>query len=306
MLLRRITDFVLQSRLNAIGSALVLTFVPLGGTISVLIAGLVTLVKGAYEGSLVLMAATLPYLAYVVFPSKDQSEFMFVILSIMVMSNIATFGFALMLRHYRNWSLVLESATLIGVMVIGCVHSFYPGLQEWWGVQLTHYFDSTMPLMEMVKTNALPNAEQNQLVAVVKSYATGFVTLAVLMNMLLQLLAARWWQSAVFSPGLLRKELYQIRMGYIAGAVFMLFLGLTYYGNNTVIDIMPVLYLAFCAAGLSLLHVAVQKTKAAWVWLAVVYTVLLWGFPYSVVFIAMIGLLDTWVDFRERFDLIKR
>ena len=56
----------------------------------------------------------------------------------------------------------------------------------------------------------------------------------------------------IYNPGSLRKELHRIRLSQLAGLLFLISMVFSYLGNSVVLDIMPVLYMLFCAAGLSL------------------------------------------------------
>lgn len=298
MLLQRLTAFVLQSRLHAMGSAFVLSLIPLGGTVSVLIAGLVTLRKNVLEGFLVLFTATLPYLIYMARPPSEL-PLVDIFVEIIVVSNVLTWVFAVMLRQYGSWTFTLEFAALLGILIISTVHLLYPNVQNWWGDQLTNYYKVIAERGDNV-AGAISPETQEQIVAVVKSYATGFVVAMLLLISLLQLLLARWWQAAVFNPGGLGTELRNIKMGYAAAGFFMAGLLLSYFDNAVVIEIMPIIYMTFCAAGLSLIHVWVARKPSAWTWLGFVYLGLFLVFPYSMVLIAMLALVDTFVDFRKR------
>ena len=89
MFLRRFTDFVLQNRLQAMATAFITAFIPVIGSISILIAALVTLRKGAYEGALVAVAATLPYIIsyFTAIPAADQVQMAVAMLAILIVSN---------------------------------------------------------------------------------------------------------------------------------------------------------------------------------------------------------------------------
>ena len=88
MLLRRFTDFVLQSRIHAIGTAFVLTFIPwIGAPVSVLIAALVTLRKGIFEGVLVLIAASALYVFDLASYITSGDPYFIVIIMTMMISN---------------------------------------------------------------------------------------------------------------------------------------------------------------------------------------------------------------------------
>jgi hypothetical protein len=88
----------------------------------------------------------------------------------------------------------------------------------------------------------------------------------------------------------------------VSAAVFILALVLSYFNNSAALDIMPVICVVFSAAGLSLFHSLVARMKAGWVWLALMYLVTIWMLPISIVFIAVVALLDTLFDIRKRWN----
>src|SRR5438445_7459400 len=114
MLLRRFTDFVLRSRLHAMGAAFALSLVPLfGASIGILIAAFVTLRKGAFEGTLVLCAVMAPYLlSYAMSESESQSQLLLIATATVIAINILTWLLAVVLRRYSNWNIVIEVSVL--------------------------------------------------------------------------------------------------------------------------------------------------------------------------------------------------
>jgi hypothetical protein len=284
-------------------SAFILAFIPVVGMISIIIGALVTLRKGAFEGALVVLAATLPYvLTYFVSGAESEGQMAILMLLVFMISNGLTWFFAVVLRKFGVWSFTLELAALLGVLLIGIIHMVFPDIQAWWGAQLTTYFAKTAEAVDKLKSTAVVNKEgQAQAVNAAKYLATGFVTVSILFNALLQLLFARWWQASIYNPGGLRKELHQIRLGHIAALVFAVEIILAYLGNDFALDSLPVLYAMFFVAGLSLMHYLVTLTKSPWVWLTVCYALVIWLFPLSVIIIAIIALFDTGFDFRKRF-----
>jgi len=303
-ILRRFTDFILRSRPQAMGVAFVCAYIPLLGSISILIAGLVTLRKSILDGALVLCAATAPFLLnyYVSPPPADQTGMALIAIATIVVSNILVWLYAILLRQYNNWSLILELSILLGVVIIGAVHCFNPDIQNWWGTQLTAYFTKATAMM-----NGLPSADikmQLQAVDLIKPYATGLVTVSLLCNGLLQLALARWWQAALFAPGTLRQELYHIRFGYVVGVLFVAVLLLSLGGNATVLDMRPVFYGLFFIAGLSLVHCLLASAKYSWFWLVLVYIALIVLFPKSAMVLAVFALLDVLLDLRRRLTRV--
>lgn len=305
-LLRKVTDFILQSRSRAFGVAFVCAYLPLLGSISILVAGLVTLRKGVWEGAWILFAATVPFfLSYAMAaPSPDQVEMAQIALAALVVSNVLVWLYAVILRQYNNWSLVLELSVLLSVVIIGIVHLVNPDIQVWWGAKLTTYF--TKATTEM---SGLPNTDikmQLQALDIIKPFATGLVILSIVLNGLLQLLLARWWEVIMFAPGTLRRELYQIRFGYVVGALFVAILLLSLWGNATALDMKPVFYGLFFIAGISLAHCLLAQARYGWFWLMFVYIALIVLFPKSTMIVAIFALLDVLLDFRRRLGSVKQ
>jgi len=305
MLLRRFTDFVLQSRLHAMGMAFALSLVPLfGASLGILVAGLVTLRKGAFEGTLVLCATIAPYLlSYALSSAPAQPQMMMIATATIVAINIVTWLLALVLRRYGNWSLVIEVAILTGIVLICAIHLVFPDVQDWWGSQLSAYLKKTASLLQQLAPEGVADEEQIEagMIANIKQYITGFVMASIIFNALLQLVVARWWQAVIFNPGGLRKELYQIRLGYVSAAVFVAVLALAYGDNAIGLDMMPVMVTAFCAAGLSLIHTVLASRKTGWFLLVLVYLGVLFVFPVGIMLVAIAGLLDSFFNLRLRF-----
>lgn len=306
MLLRRFTDFILQNRAYAMGTAFVLSLFPLfGASLGILIAAFITLRKGAFEGTLVLCAVFVPYLlSYALAPPSTQPQMLMIATLTIIAINILTWLLALILRRYGNWNWVIEVSILAGVVLIFAIHLIFPDLQNWWSAQLTSYLNKTASMLEQFapEGDAARGEMQASIVANMKQYVTGFVIASIILNALLQLIIARWWQAIMFNPGGLRQELYAIRLSYVSASVFIAILALAYAGNALGLDMMPVMVIAFCAAGLSLIHCILAAKNAGWFWLALVYLGMLFLFPMGVVLVAMVGLLDSLFNIRQRWN----
>lgn len=303
MLLRRFTDYILRSRVQAMGTAFVCAFIPLLGTVSILIAAFVTLRKGIQEGFFVLVAATLPlFIEYLGYPPDSGGPIsVFDVTLIMVASNILTWLFAVVLRKFPSWGLVLQLGALLGILFVCIIHIVYPDILVWWQTKLSGYFADTMQAMSQAKSDDadLQKTTVTKLVETLSPYATGWAAVFLIFNSQLQLFLARWWQAAVFNPGGLRKELCSIRMSKIAGVVFVIVQLLSIWAYDVALDVIPILYITFGLAGLSLLHFGLATVKSGWFWLALIYIAMVLV-PISVVLISMIALLDVWFDFRKR------
>jgi hypothetical protein len=300
---RRFTDYLLANRWQAIGFVFILTFLPiLGVFFGILIATFITLRKGAFEGAIATLATTLPYAAIFFMGGKYSGHavphVVWAAVGVAVLSNVLTWVFAVMLRRGVVWSNILQIAALAGVLAISVIHLIFPDVANWWGMQLQQVLNASDP-----KQQAL----QLETINITKQFATGVMVTGILLNAILQLIVARWWEADIFSPGMLRKELHNIRLSRLAGLLFVFGLVLSYIGNSVVMDILPVIYLLFCAAGLSLIHyifstMIVSPTR--WFWLLMLYMIVIFSLPVSLVMISALALLDIVFDVRKRFKKI--
>jgi len=80
---------------------------------------------------------------------------------------------------------------------------------------------------------------------------------------------------------------------------FAVLFGLAFFGNQVSVDASPVMLLAFCTAGLSLIHCLIGTTKFSWLFLLMVYTGIVFLFPLSAVLISIAALFDTLFNFRR-------
>lgn len=302
--LRKVTDFLLHSRLQAMSAAFVLAYIPLIGSVSILITALVTLRKGAWEGFWVLIAATVPYiLSY--YASGFSGNIAFIAMIIIVVSNCLVWLLAVLLMKGYTWSLLLEYSLLSGIIFIALLHLFYPEIRNWWGNELNEYFKKSSSFINNLKSDdKIANDVSVKMAASIdslKGYASGLVVVSVLFNAFFQLLIARWWQAIIFNPGGLHKELYVIRMSCIVGLLFIVIVAWACFKGETAIDMLPILLATFAIAGFSLLHAFLAKAKFGWLWLTAVYIGFVLLFPISLGVISILAFLDVWMDFRKRF-----
>lgn len=309
------TEYLLEHRFKTMGLVLLVSFVPVIGLLGIVLAALVTLRKGLAEGALV-VAATLPYFAYTYVTGSKEADLPLIMqafVAVAVLSNVLTWAFAGMLRRNMTFGQILQVAALLGVLAISVLHMVMPNIIDWWGMELTSM--QRFLNEKMVATGLLENAdlseEQINSINFNKQSADGIVVAALLFNTLLQVIAARWWESMAFQRGILRRELHNIRLNRLAGFLFVLSLVFAYMGNAVVVDIMPVLYVLFAAAGLSIVHYffGLMTPPSGLLWLIAMYVTLglslLMGWVsvwvLALQFVALIALIDIWVDLRKRF-----
>jgi hypothetical protein len=308
MKLKRFTQYMLEHRLRAVLLLFGFSFIPVVGMLGILYAGLVTLRKGAMEGAVMTAAVTAPYLLIFALSMHDPNVQFFVMCAmtgVVVLTNVATWIFAVMLSRQMTWSGIIQIAALAGVLVISMVQLAYPDMTEWWTAQLS------VALNTMNSSTALPHDIFGDLITrftkMLLVLSAWYVLVAsILMNAILQLIVARWWQSAVFSPGMLRRELHNIRLSSMAGVLFMLSVVFVSLGNTVVIYMMPILCMLFAGAGLSVIHYffGMMVSPMRWFWITFIYVSLLVFGVISVALLSIVALLDIWLDLRRKLRKI--
>ena len=334
-----LTNYLLRHRWQALILTFLITYIPVLGMASILIAALVTLCVGVLEGALFTVAATLPYaLIFLLGPPGTISMIMLVTVMLAMTGNVLTWVFAVLLRRGWKWSALLQAAALFGVLVISVVHLAYPNVADWWGTQLTAYYNQTIKSIAAANATSFDSTGENpvEVINTVKSFMTGMIMVYVLFPSVVQAMVARWWQVSIVNHSRMSKELHYVHLTRMAGTLFLLSLIFYYLENSVVLDILPVLCLLFGAAGLSLVHYlcGLMEPSKGRFWLSTVYAALM----YSLIVMAMrplfatmnimlpallvmfavlilitsifafvsLGLFDVWFDVRKKAHKFKR
>lgn len=291
-IVRKITVFLLDSDRNVALVAFLCTLLPLfrmpGGFLAAILVGLVTLQKGYKSGLIVLAWVALPAVS-LLFLHR------FGVFDILLLRCVLVWTFAIVLRTYHSWRLVLELATLLGFIVIFGLHLLIPDIQTWWHTQITNYLKE----ISQVGTLKLPTDETQLLIKRLAPIATGIAGFLVLLGTWIQLLLARWWQSYFFNPGGLRKEFIQIRMGNGAAIIISLVMIAALLRFGVAIDVIPIVIMPFMVAGLSLMHLTLVQNKALLIPAILIYVGLFFLPVLVIVLLTIIGYLDSWFDFRR-------
>ena len=106
------------------------------------------------------------------------------------------------------------------------------------------------------------------------------------------------------SPVGFRSEFHGLRFGHLAAvvSVVVIVLSMVPMGmlTNVAVEMMVVILGLYVIQGMAILHAVVAIRKMHIAWLAGVYIVTLFVLPQLMVVVALLGLIDTWVDVRQR------
>jgi len=276
---RTLAEFIMRGRAQACLVALLGVLVPLIGPAAV---GLVTLRKGSFEGALVTLWASLPF---VVSYFAGQSSPFIAVMSILALAN--TLIVANVLRGTASWSLALVSDVCVAVgfvVVAGVVFQTDLGVMM---SDLTELFVSVSEQLE--KDYVMPDT----------SGVLAWVAWMTAFSALLGVVVARWWQALLFNPGGFQQEFQGIRLESKVGlgCSLLVILGFTLLSEFQFWLQLASIPLIVC--GLSLLHYTAKVKKAGGYWLVLMYLGLFLGPVMSGLLVAL-GAIDSVLNLRAR------
>ena len=277
--MRTLAEFIMRGRAQACLVALLGVLVPLIGPAAV---GLVTLRKGSFEGALVTLWASLPF---VVSYFAGQSSPFIAVMSILALAN--TLIVANVLRGTASWSLALVSDVCVAVgfvVVAGVVFRIDLGVMM---SDLTELFVSVSEQLE--KDYVMPDT----------SGVLAWVAWMTAFSALLGVVVARWWQALLFNPGGFQQEFQGIRLESKVGlgCLLLVILGFTLLSEFQFWLQLASIPLIVC--GLSLLHYTAKVKKAGGYWLVLMYLGLFLGPVMSGLLVAL-GAIDSVLNLRAR------
>lgn len=286
-------EYINQSWKHASLVALVFAIVPLLGWVSVVIMALITLRKGAQQGLIVLLVASIPSIVLLYLGVNVP----WVI--IMLLGNILTWVLAIVLRNQVLWSSVLTTCIVSTVLVAFTLRLVFPNLDAvWYSILHVLYIQANKDASIFWQIPA--NIDLNTYVRTMSRLITPVLILVQVVLSVTNLLIARWWQASLFNPGGFGKEISQIRLGYVVLGFALIVLAAIFFGIKAGWDVLPTIIAAFFFVGIVVFHQIVKqkKSKVAWLWLF--YGLLVLLFPYSLLIVAGLGITDAFIDFRAR------
>lgn len=204
---------------------------------------------------------------------------------------------SVILRSTVSLSVSLQAITGFSVALVLLLHLGLPELQT----QLQHEFLSILkPVIEQqpdeVQRQNLQVAVESVLVLLPGILATGMMS-----GIMLSLLLGRWWQSALYNPGGLVNEFNSLRLGRSLNLISSAFLLMALFSASELATMIVLLVLSlYLLQGVAVVHGVFELRQIAKGWLIGLYVMILF-IPHLVVLpLAVFGLSDAWVDFRQR------
>lgn len=302
--MQRFGQYLLANSVRASLMALACLLLPWPlSAIAAIIVAFVTLQQGAVKGLMLLSWVVLPAAA-----ATWKSPEMAIPYDIAFLTCIFCWGFSSLLRLTRSWARVLELATAMGVLFVLCIHLLPNEL-------LTSIADG----LERIILQNLQQAMQSDLAAItdivhkIAPYLLGSLYTLFALIAVIGLMLARLWQLKIIATQNERRiEFYSIRVSrflavFSAGVIVAMFS----WQEDWLVALSQIAVLPFVFGGFSLLIYVnmVNQTHKYWRLILVLAAVMILLFlpRYLLIALALLGFVDSWIDFRKlHFLRIKR
>ena len=253
---------------------------------------LVTLRKGTREGALILAAASIA-VGLLLFISTGQPWFA---LSMALGLWLPVWLLSVVLRATVSLALVFQAATVTGALLVIGLHLFLTDPVATWQQALEAFFGT------LLQQAGVP--EPGAKLQVLARIMTGVAAATMVISYLVSVLIARWWLAALYNPGGFRQEYHQLRLGTtmaIASLGVLIGAWLMPGGVGSALrDLGTVVLVVYLFQGLAVVHGIAGLLRANIAWLVGVYFLMLFALPQLTILLAVMGLVDTWVDVRAR------
>jgi len=196
----------------------------------------------------------------------------------------------------NSWSKTLQLILLIAVVGVLLFHFLYPNAAAFW-IQLLE------PLKPLLKQNyqQFGDAKIDESINIASQWMTGIFAAVFALLTIISLMIARNWQAMLFNPGGFGEEFRQIRIGKPASVGLLAGIALAVFTNNQMItELIMVAIAIFMFQGLSLAHGLVKLRGMRVGWLIALYALMFILLIQMIALLAAFGLIDNYVDFRQK------
>ncbi|MGI9304792.1 MAG: DUF2232 domain-containing protein [Gammaproteobacteria bacterium] len=291
--MRKLASYILSGRLQAIivvagFGVLGLIFPPLV-LLSGAALGLVALRLGPAHGGIILALSGIT-LAVITWPIVG-GPMVGIVCALFLWLPI--FTLSLVLRQTVSLGFCLQVCAAAGLMTVLGVHLFVPDASGKWRAMLEAV---VLPAME--RAQMAPEVTERMVAALTIGHFMGSMVL----TLIFMLFIARWWQAMLFHPGGFREEFTQLRLGQMAALLVLVVMAAAMLTRSSVaMELVIVALSAFFLQGLAVAHHLSGKARNPKMWLIGLYGLLFVVLP-SWVLVGVAGIVDSFADFRARFD----
>ena len=300
--MRRVLEFVMAGRSQAVGSLLLLTLlgavVPpvwlLGGGV----VALVTLRLGPGQGLWLIgwSSILLSVLSLALFGAGSGLAGAFAGgIGFGLVQWLPILAFAWLLRRTASWSLLMQALALTGMLGVLLANLLEPDLAQFWQ-SLLH-----ATLSDSLQRMGMSSAEASAAIVKVARYFTGVLAATAIFGIIVALILGRYWQAVLYNPGGFGEEFRAWRLGpAFAGLVVALAAATAVTRQPVLLQLVLVGLVPFLFQGLGIVHALVKWYEMSAGWLVGVYVLLVFMTLQMAALLSLTGLVDSFVDIRGR------
>ncbi len=189
------------------------------------------------------------------------------------------------------------SVTAAAVASIGIVLLWF-GLADSSEGMTVALADEIRPLLQQGLT---AGASEEDVLELLVALLPGLVAGSLLLIAVLGLLTGMWWHASINSPGAFGEAFRSLKLGRFLGVVAAgAILVVVVNGGMVFKNLLMVLAVAYLIQGFAVVHGVAHERKWPAGAMAAVYVVFFIGLGFMAPAMTMVGLTDTWADFRGR------
>jgi len=204
---------------------------------------------------------------------------------------------ALVLYRSVSLALTLQLVAAMALLFVLVLQWAYPDLQLTLRQEFTDIIQSAIDQQPTAEARQDLETALNKVLPLLP----GLLAMGMMMGVVLSLLLGRWWQAALYNPGGLSEEFNELRLGKIPAIVSALLLAGAFLTSNILVMMLTmVALLLYVVQGLAMIHGVLALRQVNKVWLVVLYFSFFIMPQLVILPVAVVGLTDAWVDYRQR------
>ncbi len=290
--MHNIASFILNGRLAALlittlASAAAF-FAPFCALITGAVIGLVTLRKGANEAMIIVALSAIPLF----FLLQAELGRPAIALPLLVFLSFPIIVIALFLNKSQSQGIAITAAAVIAALFVISLRVLFEDIDLFW----SEWLSQTVKYVKGATVSGFNREGSLQ-------FVTGLASSSLTLCMILTILVSRWLQSIVYNPGGFSKEFQSLRLPKPAAwatiVTLLLYIGLSYQEGNILSDLLMIAAITYAFYGIATLHGATKTAELSRIWLVLAYLSLFLLPRFTIILLALIGLADTFFDFRR-------
>jgi hypothetical protein len=265
-------------------------FIPLVSVLSGAIIGLVILTQGSRSGLWVIFVSVVGITLVTYLTNRPPVYGV----AIGLVQWLPMVMLAEVLRRTASFSFTLLVGAGLALLAVVVQFLVWPQSSEMWTQFMSQLLQGVEQQQDAATLGQLEQAMRNiaywmNIMVVAVMYSTFVATL----------MLSRWFQARLAQNQYHRDEFYAIKLGRSAAGLALVLMALAAMMQlEILIALAMVLVAAFVFQGLAVVHKAARMRKAK-MWLFVLYAMMIFV-PQVVALVALLGIVDNWVDFRAR------